>query len=296
MTTINTEQDFLRALSDNPGWRDAVRAQLLGENLIQMPSKFDVFVEQIAAFVTEQKQFNAEQKQFNAEMTRFVEEQKQFNAEMAGFVAEQKQFNAEMTRFVEEQKQFNAEQREINTRLELRLDGLGRDVSELGDGLNVLNTNFGDLSHRVGRIGDDTARLKGHYAREATVRHAESIAIDLGLEYVRSLTSGELTKMVLKAAAGQALSRDYRSFRLADFIIEATDGENVHYIAVEASFTGDSRDTNRALRNASLLTQFTGCPSHAVIASVKNHGSINWQIKSGAVHWYQVDSDELEPE
>ena len=254
MTTINTEQDFLRALSANPGWRDAVRAQLLGEDLIQMPTKFDAFVEQIAGFVAEQKQFNSEQ------------------------------------------KQFNAEQREINTRLELRLDGLGRDVSELGDGLNVLNANFGDLSHRVGRIGDDTARLKGQYACEATARHAESIAIDLGLEYVRSLTSGELTKMVLKAAAGQSLGRDYRSFRLADFIIEATDGENVHYIAVEASFTGDSRDTNRALRNASLLTQFTGCPAHAVIASVKNHGSINWQIKSGAVHWYQVDSDELEPE
>ena len=282
MTTINTEQDFLRALSDNPVWRDAVRAQLLGEDLIQMPAKFDAFVEQMAVFVVEQKQFNSA-------MAAFVEEQKQFNAE-------QKQFNGEMTRFVEEQKQFNAEQREINTRLELRLDGLGRDVSELGDGLNVLNTHYGNLSHRVGRIGDDVARLKGHYTREAAVRHVESIALDLGLEYVRILTSGELTKMVLKASAGQSLSSDYRSFRLADFIIEATDGETVHYIAVEASFTGDGRDTNRALRNASLLTEFTGCPAHAAIATVKNHGSINWQIASGAVHWHQVDEDELEPE
>lgn len=254
MTTINSEQDFLRALSENPGWRDAVRAQLLGEDLIQMPAKFDAFIEQMTAFV-------AEQKQFNAEMTRFV-----------------------------------AEQREINTRLELRLDGLGRDVSELGDGLNVLNKSYETLSERVGRIGDDVARLKGYYTREVTLRHAESIALDLGLEYVRLLTSGELTRMVLKASAGKALTSDFRSFRLADLIIEANDGETVQYIAVEASFTGDSRDTNRALRNASLITGFTGCPAHAAIATVKNHESINWQIASGAVHWHQVDEDELEPE
>ena len=274
MTTITSQDDFLRALEENPVWRNAVRSQLLGDDVAQMPGKFDIFVEKITGFIEEQKEFNVRQEKHNAEMTRFVEEQKQFNAEM--------------TRFVEEQK-------EINARLELRLDGLGRDVSELGDGLNVLNTNFGDLSHRVGRIGDDVARLKGHYTREAGVRHAESIAIELGLEYVRILTSGELTKMVLKAAAGQALSTDFRSFRLADFIIEATDGEAVHYIAVEASFTGDGRDTNRALRNANLLTEFTGCPAHAAIATVKNHSSINWQINSGSVHWHQVDSDELEP-
>ena len=287
MTTINTQEDLLRALSENPGWRDAVRTRLLGEDVTQLPRKFDIFVEKITGFIEEQKEFNARQEKHNAEMTRFVEEQKQFNAEI--------------TRFVAEQEKHNAEQKEINARLELRLDGLGRDVSELGDGLNVLNTNYSDLSRRTGRIGDDVARLKGHYTREAALRHGESIALDLGLEYVRVVTSGELTKMVLKAAAGKALSSDYRSLRLADLIIEATDieatdGESGHYVAVESSFTGDSRDTNRALRNANLLTEFTGRPAHAAIATVKNHHSIEWQIASGAVHWHQIGEDEIEPE
>ena len=275
MTTINTQEDLLRALSENSGWRDAVRAQLLGEDVTQLPGKFDIFVEKITGFIEEQKGFNARQERHNAEITRFV--------------AEQEKHNAQMTRFVEEQK-------EINARLELRLDGLGRDVSELGEGLNVLNTKYSDLSRKTGRIGDDIARLKGHYTREAALRHVESISLDLGLEYVRIVTSGELTKMVLKAAAGKALSRDFRSFRLADLIIEATDGESTHYIAVEASFTGDSRDTNRAMRNANLLTEFTGRPAHAAIATVKNHGSIDWQITSGAVQWHQIGEDELEPE
>ena len=46
MTTINKEDDFLEALRNNPQWRDAVRTQILGEDLLQLPVKFDAFVEE----------------------------------------------------------------------------------------------------------------------------------------------------------------------------------------------------------------------------------------------------------
>ena len=46
MTTINNQDDFLKALRNNPQWRDAVRAQILGEDLLQLPVKFDAFVEE----------------------------------------------------------------------------------------------------------------------------------------------------------------------------------------------------------------------------------------------------------
>ena len=46
MTTINNQDDFLKALRNNPAWRDAVRAQILGEELLQLPVKFDAFVEE----------------------------------------------------------------------------------------------------------------------------------------------------------------------------------------------------------------------------------------------------------
>ena len=45
MTTINTVDDFLQALDDNPAWRDAVRARLLGEDLLELPAKFNDFAE-----------------------------------------------------------------------------------------------------------------------------------------------------------------------------------------------------------------------------------------------------------
>ncbi len=46
MTTINNQDDFLEALRNNPAWREAVRAQILGDELLQLPVKFDAFVEE----------------------------------------------------------------------------------------------------------------------------------------------------------------------------------------------------------------------------------------------------------
>ena len=34
VTTINSLDDFLRALDANPSWREAVRARILGEELL----------------------------------------------------------------------------------------------------------------------------------------------------------------------------------------------------------------------------------------------------------------------
>ena len=51
MTTINTLDDFLQAQGANPSWREAVRARILGEELLQLPVRFE-------AFAQEQKTWN----------------------------------------------------------------------------------------------------------------------------------------------------------------------------------------------------------------------------------------------
>ena len=58
MAMINTEADFLRALSEHPEWKASVRAQILGEELLQLPVQFQAFVQQ-------QQQFNDQQRRFN---------------------------------------------------------------------------------------------------------------------------------------------------------------------------------------------------------------------------------------
>ena len=222
MTTINNQDDFLEALRNNPQWRDAVRAQILGEDLMQLPVKFDAFVE--------------EQKAQNEKFDAFIEEQRTSHAN-------------------------------IDTRLD-RIDA------------------------RLDRMESDTGTIKGDFARTRTIQDARNIAYDMGLELVRTLSSDELSDM-----AGNTLPRDVgRSFRNADLVIEATDRTDTRYIAMEVSFTADRRDCDRAIRNAGLITRFTGKAAQAAVASVRNDREAAEAVESGAVYWHPLEDRTPSPE
>ena len=221
MTTINTLDDFLQALDDNPTWRDAVRARILGEDVLQLPAKFDAF----------------------------VEEQRAFNEEIRGFVKEQRAINGE-------QRAFNEEQRAWNRNSTARFDRMERDMST----------------------------FKDFYVNRQPFTDAPGIASDFGLEFVRLLTSEDLRQM-----AGNSLPVNVsRSFRNADMVIEGAGETGASYIVIEVSYTADTRDTDRAIRNADLITRFTGRPAQPVIASIRNTYEVEELIESGAVHWYEV--------
>ena len=154
------------------------------------------------------------------------------------------------------------------------------------------NTRTANLEERVGCVESDTGTLKGDFARSRTVQDAPGIASDMGLEFVRTLSSDELREM-----AGNALPRDTgRSFRNADLVIEATDGTDTRYIAMEVSFTADLRDCDRAIRNPGLITRFTGKPTQAAIASVRNDREAAEAVESGAVYWNPLEDRTPTPE
>ena len=58
MTTINTIQDLARILQEQPTWAEALRALLLTQELLDLPARFDRFVEI-------QQETNEAQREFN---------------------------------------------------------------------------------------------------------------------------------------------------------------------------------------------------------------------------------------
>ena len=55
-TVINNIDDFLQALRDNPQWRDEVRKEILSRDLIDLPEKFEAFVEKQEIFNQETRE------------------------------------------------------------------------------------------------------------------------------------------------------------------------------------------------------------------------------------------------
>ena len=186
--------------------------------------------------------------------------------------------SAQLAKLSKEFGTFAGEQRTINT--ELRTD-----IAELKAGqAKITNT--------LKRIETDVDEPKGNAAYWIALSRYDEILEDLNLECVRLLAREDLTKMVRGFGANKFEWGDRRSFYRADLVMEATevqDPDTTRYVAVEASYTGDHRDTSRAIRNAEMLKRCTGHEASAVVASVRNDRDIQPVIDTGRVTWFQLN-------
>ncbi len=255
MVTIHTSDDILRLLAENPEWKAAVRREILTEELMNLPARFDQFV-----------------------------------ASTEGFIGEQRQFNSETGERVD---RLESDVREIRE----DVGQLKEDVEQLKEDVGQLKEDVGQLKGDVRTIRDDLGNLKGFRARDETIQQADGVAMVLGFRMVRTLSYGDLVSMTTTADTSGIADGDVLSFRRADLVIEATDAQGeTHYIAMEISYTADARDTRRAVRNASLLSRFTGHPAHAAIASIQNVNEIQHTIESGQVYWHKLVDRDAQPE
>ena len=248
MTTINTSEDLLRLLREDPHFYEQARRLILTDELITLPERF-------AAFAARVDDFIARQEQFNERVDDFIARQEQFNERVDEFMEEQRGIN-------QEQQATNQEQRGVNQRVE-----------------RILADLRGSLTIRICR------------------QNSDNIAAALGLSIVDHLTPAALRAMVRNSPPADANDGDLQSFYRADLIASALDqDDNEAYLAVEASFTADARDTRRAIRNADLLTELTGRPTRAVIAARHIDNEIWEEIQSGAVHWYELGEHDFTPD
>ena len=88
-----------------------------------------------------------------------------------------------------------------------------------------------------------------------------------------------------------------RSFYVADLVAKVQDGDgNQLFMAVEASYTADERDTQRAVRNAEFITRFTGMTAVPVVASLGNDRAVQQLVDDGHVLWFQFQLQDLQPQ
>ena len=190
---------------------------------------------------------------------------------------------------------FVDEQRQFNKRTDSRMDRMESDISDLKVGQEDLKAGQRRIEVRMDRQEYDNSTLKDFYMSTVAGRSAETLPADFGLEYVRTLSEADLDRMI-RAARPNLPVNQVRSFRRADMVVEARDDSGTIYIVLEASYTGDLRDTGRAQRNAGLLTEFTGHRAIPIVASVRNVREVSALVESGDIHWYELEERYTGPE
>ena len=190
-----------------------------------------------------------------------------------------------------------------------RLAALETGLAALETGLAALETTLAEfvantdrrlqaLEAGQTRLDSRLAPIAAAHARNGALRMVARIVRVVGCREYRVLELGDLLDIIDDADTDGIPTNELTSFENADIIIEATDRDDGGslYIALEASYTGNWRDVDRATRNAGYLTRFTGRPAHAVVAAQRIRPGIERLVERGEVHWAQILQKELETE
>ncbi len=276
MATIDTIEDLIRLLDENPEWVEALRARLLTQELLELPERFSQFV--------------AEMNDFRAGVDRFVEAT---NRRLDAIEARQDRMENDIK---EIRKDVGALQQDVGI-LKQDVGVLKQDVAVLKQDVAVLKQDVGELKQDVKDGRRDIAVLRGSHARTAARRSATTIARRMGLRRTKTLSEDDLWDMTDSADTSDIHANVLDSFHSADLVMEATDPEgDVCYIATEVSFTVHDIDISRATRNSRLLTRFTGSPAFAAVAGEYAHEGIQDALDSDGVFWHQLKRSDLDVE
>ena len=296
MAALDTFADLMQALDENPQLGEVLAARLLPPELLSLPQQ----VAELAAGMKQHAQANKEQ---FAALDQKVEAYQQANREQISALDQK----------VEAYQQANKEQiSALDQKVEAYQQANKEQISALDQKVEKYqqanNARFDAQDRRMDehqqsndrhfwRIEDTLKYLKASHARNSALRSAATLARRMGLRRIRNLTEDDLLDMTYDADTSDLSDNVLDSFHLADLVMETTDADGeTHYIAVEISFTADERDTGRAIRNAALLTRFTGKAARAAVAGIYQDNRIQPQIDSGEVFWHRLRRDELEVE
>lgn len=284
MATFNTVEELVRILDEDPQLLEALRARLLTRELLALPAAH-------AALVAETRGFAAEMREFAAATNR------RFEA-----------IELRMDRMSED----IAELRHDVTRLDEKVTGLDERVTRLDDKVTGIDERLigvegkvTGIDRQVTRLTNDFGVFRGSYAESAARKSVDTIAfrvgnakgIDLDEFTVRTLDSDALKDKARAFGDISDIPRGERlSFYESDLVAEVQDLEGeTYYIAVEASYTCDESDADRAISHANILARFTRKKAYAVVAGVRFDNEIRETVESGDVFWFEIDEKDLKP-
>ena len=270
MATFNTIEELVRILDEDPQLLEALRARLLTRELLALPAAH-------AAFVAETHEFVA---------------------------ATNRRFESIELRLDGIDRRLDGMDERLDG-IDKRLDGMDKRLDGIDERVTKLDEKVTGIDRRVIRLTNDFGVFRGSYAENAARRRVDTIAIsvanakgiDLDEFTVRTLDSDALKDKARAFGDISDIPQGERlSFYESDLVAEVQDLEGeTYYIAVEASYTCDESDADRAISHANLLARFTRKKAYAVVAGVRIDNEIRETVESGDVFWFEIDEKDLKP-
>ena len=236
-----------------------------------------------------------------ADLAQRLSQLEQVVADLAQRLSQLEQVVADLAERLSQLEQVVAELivefREFARATNERLAALEQGQQEFLEGQLLLRADLDRTNARLDRLQDDVGWIKGRIIYDIVQKDAGMIAREMGFELVDTLVRADLMEMTRSNDTSDLARGDLLSFHRADLVMRAADADDrIHYIAVEASFTVNGRDTRRALRNAEYIARFTGMPAWSAVAGVRSDYDVHPLVEVGRLHWYEIPSEDVEAE
>jgi cell division protein FtsB len=262
--TIEDFQDLLEILRTKPEWKEALRRELLGEELLALPGLVRDLIKAIA--------------EMNQRLYRLEQKVEALEADVGVLKADVSVLKADVDV------------------LKTDVSVLKADVGVLKADVDVLKTDVGVLKTDVGLLKTDVAALKGD-SLERKYRERPFVYFRRILRKPKTLTDQELDDLLSKAQADGVLTEaEVDEISLLDAVVRgqrAADGQ-IAYLTVEISVKIDEHDVDRAVKRSRLLEKIPGVRAIPVVAGeqITPEGSA---VLAGNVVWAVIDGHAITP-
>ena len=284
MTTISTADDLIEVLKSDDKVRSAVRRELLTEELLALPERFDKMLETQTEMLETQ--------------TEMLKTQTAMLEDIKGIREEQKALREEQTSL-----------RKTTNSLLKTQTAILNDISALR------KTHKDDREEDIQTMH----RFRGNYAASAAAKRRARIAKHFArLWQMRQIKCEVLSPDDVDALTDEkfdALTKagftddDVNQVSEADLVIgvkRRREAKPEFYVVAEASYTGDKSDVDRSIVRAKIVAAATGLDAYAIVASVRLDSAIESRVvddaeeylnsdRGSVAFWYEIDEEDLEP-
>ena len=282
-TAINSFQDILDALEQNPEYRDAMRRLILDEEFLQLPAIVRELQETVADLARTVREYMAAT---NARLDRLEAGQEELRAGQDELRAGQEELRGGQNEIRERQARMEDDITELKagqTRMEdditelkagqARMEG---DIAELQTGQALMQKDIAELKAGQNRMQGQLNNLSGTDYERRVARFIRRYAIrrlnlyNAALLYSVTLPDNNAIPEMLDAAVANGVITNDVADELTevDLVVSgnlgAADGEFV-YVAAEVSITVFEDDVDRAKERAAILAQVSGVPVKAAV-------------------------------
>ena len=258
MTTqqVETMNDILRIVREDPEARQQLRALLLTEEILELPAKVARLTALVEQLTVQVQELTAAQKATDERLAQFIARQEDINARQEAFNARQEVFNQEMREFKANQEAFNQEMRESIARLEADIQEL-REFKANQEAFNArAEQRFDSLETKVDHLLGDNLEARMERAIMPRLARLYGLHSTELLQSQFTLPNANFEKRLNEAITAAKITREQAdTLRQADFIVRArreADQAEV-FCVVEVSWTVDQHDIARVRTWADIL-------------------------------------------